>query len=67
MQNMKVKVNGKRVSLPFIKLGAGISILKDGYRVILRTNDGRTTKNIFYTCHLLRILPMPRGLWTQQA
>ena len=40
---MKVKVNGKRVSLPFIKLGAGISILKDGYRVILRTNDGRTT------------------------
>ena len=44
MQNMKVKVNGKRVSLPFIKLGAGISILKDGYRVILRTNDGRTSK-----------------------
>ena len=42
MQNMKVKVNGKRVSLPYIKLSSGISIMKDGYRVFLRTKEGRT-------------------------
>ena len=41
MQNMKVKVNGKRVALPYIKLGS-FSVLKDGYRIILRTNEGRT-------------------------
>ena len=44
MQNMKVKVNGKRVSLPYIKLSSGISIMKDGYRVFLRTKEGRTRK-----------------------
>lgn len=40
MQNMKVKVNGKRVSLPYIKLSSGLSIMKDGYRVFLRTSEG---------------------------
>ena len=45
MQNMKVKVNGKRVSLPYIKLSSGISIMKDGYRVFLRTKEGRTWKD----------------------
>lgn len=44
MQNMKVKVNGKRVSLPYIKLSSGLSIMKDGYRVFLRTSEGRTRK-----------------------
>lgn len=40
MQKMKVKVDGKRVSLPYIKLGS-LSVMKDGYRVVLRTNTGR--------------------------
>lgn len=39
MQKMKVKVDGKRVSLPYIKLGS-LSVMKDGYRVVLRTNTG---------------------------
>ena len=42
MQKMKVKVDGKRVTLPFIKLGS-LSVMKDGYRVILRTNAGKQT------------------------
>lgn len=40
MQNMKVKVNGKRVPLPFIELGA-LSIMKEGYRIVVRTNAGK--------------------------
>ena len=40
MQNMKVKVNAGRVKLPYIKLGS-MSIMKDGYRIILRTNKGK--------------------------
>ena len=62
MQNMKVKVNGKRVSLPFIKLGAGISILKDGYRVILRTNDGRTSKE--HLLHMSLVKNSFKASWT---
>ena len=45
MQKMKVKVNGKRVSLPYIKLGS-LSVIKDGYRVMLRTNAGRNSTNM---------------------
>lgn len=40
MQKMKVKIDGKKVTLPYIKLGA-LSIMKDGYRVVLRTNEGK--------------------------
>ncbi len=39
LQRMKVKVNGKRVELPYIVLGR-FSIFKDGYRVVLRVNGG---------------------------
>ncbi len=39
LQGMKVKVNGSRVDLPFIKL-AQFSIFKDGYRVRVRLNTG---------------------------
>jgi len=39
LQKMRVKVDGKKVSLPYIKLGV-LSVMKDGYRVILRTNEG---------------------------
>ncbi len=35
-----VQVDGKKVSLPYIKLGV-LSVMQDGYRVILRTNEGR--------------------------
>jgi hypothetical protein len=35
-----LKVDGKRVNLPYIKLGV-LSVMQDGYRVILRTNEGR--------------------------
>jgi hypothetical protein len=38
---MKVKVGGKRVGLPFIKLGS-FSVIKDGYRVVLRTHEGKS-------------------------
>ena len=34
-------MDGKRVNLPYIKLGV-LSVMQDGYRVILRTNEGRT-------------------------
>ena len=40
MQKLKVKIDGKKVPLPYIKLGS-LSIMKDGYRVVLRTNDGK--------------------------
>lgn len=39
LQKMRVKVDGKRVNLPYIKLGV-LSVMQDGYRVILRTNEG---------------------------
>ena len=39
MQKMRVKVDGKKVTLPYIKLGV-LSVMRDGYRVILRTNGG---------------------------
>lgn len=39
-QNMKVKVNRKRVSLPFVSLGV-FSIVQEGYSVIVRTNLGK--------------------------
>ena len=40
LQRMRVKVDGKKVTLPYIKLGV-LSVMKDGYRVILRTNEGK--------------------------
>ena len=40
LQKMRVKVDGKKVALPYIKLGV-LSVMRDGYRVILRTNEGR--------------------------
>ena len=40
LQKMRVKVDGKKVVLPYIKLGV-LSVMKDGYRIILRTNEGR--------------------------
>ena len=39
LQKMRVKVDGKKVAQPYIKLGV-LSVMKDGYRVILRTNEG---------------------------
>ena len=39
-QNMKVKVNHKRVSLPFVSLGV-LSIVQEGYSVVVRTNIGK--------------------------
>lgn len=45
LQKMRVKINGKKVSLPYILLGK-LSVMKDGYRVILRTNEGKTTSSI---------------------
>ena len=43
LQKMRVKVDGKKVTLPYIKLGV-LSVMRDGYRVILRTNEGRSKK-----------------------
>ena len=40
MQGMKIKVDGKRVNLPYIDIRLGISIMKDGYRVVLRSTSG---------------------------
>ena len=40
LQKMRVKINGKKVTLPYILLGK-LSVMKDGYRVILRTNEGK--------------------------
>lgn len=45
LQNNKVNIDGKRVSLPFIKMGS-FSIMKDNYRVILRTNEGEITRRL---------------------
>ena len=42
LQKMRVKVDGKKVTLPYIKLGV-LSVMRDGYRVILRTNGGEWT------------------------
>jgi hypothetical protein len=36
---MKVKVNHKRVSLPFVSLGV-LSVVQEGYSVVVRTNLG---------------------------
>lgn len=41
---MKVKVNHKRVSLPFVSLGV-LSVVQEGYSVVVRTNLGKI--NIF--------------------
>ena len=46
LQKMRVKVDGKKVTLPYIKLGV-LSVMKDGYRVILRTNEGKTILSVF--------------------
>lgn len=40
LQKMKVKVNGKKVTLPYILMGK-LSIFQDGYRVVMNTNDGK--------------------------
>ena len=40
LEGMKVNVNGERVGLPYINMGA-FSVMQDGYRVLLRTNDGK--------------------------
>ena len=45
LQKMKVKINGKRVPLPYIKLRT-LSVMKDGYRVIVRTNEGKFLSKI---------------------
>ena len=38
---MRVKVNGKRIDpRAYIKMGS-YSIMKDGYRLVLRTNEGK--------------------------
>jgi len=39
-QNMKVKVNHKRVTLPIVKLGV-LSVVQEGYSVVVRTNIGK--------------------------
>jgi hypothetical protein len=49
---MRVKIDGKRVSLPYIKLGA-LSVMKDGYRVVLRTHEGTKFFVIFYFIFLI--------------
>ena len=54
LQRMRVKVDGRRVALPFIKLGV-MSVMRDGYRVILRTNEGILT-GCFFSMHLLKDL-----------
>ena len=40
LQKMRVKVDGKKVDLPFM-LYNKVSIFKDGYRIVLRTGDGK--------------------------
>ncbi|CAB4064103.1 unnamed protein product [Lepeophtheirus salmonis] len=39
LQRMKVKINGKKVSLPYIKLGT-LSVMQDEERIVLRTHEG---------------------------
>ncbi len=47
MQNMKVKVNGDRVDLPHLQMGA-FSIMKDGgYTIILRLTNGKKLEQPF--------------------
>ena len=46
LQKMRVKVDGKKVTLPYIKLGV-LSVMRDGYRVILRTNGGESISFLF--------------------
>ena len=46
LQGMRVKINGKRVTLPYIRMGV-LSAMKDGYKIVLRTADGKFLK-IFY-------------------
>ena len=53
LQKMRVKVDGKKVTLPYIKLGV-LSVMRDGYRVILRTNGGEWT--LIYPARALRAL-----------
>lgn len=48
-QNMKVKVNHKRVSLPFVSLGV-LSVVQEGYSVVVRTNLGEFVS--FFFAHL---------------
>jgi hypothetical protein len=55
LQRMRVKIDGKRVSLPYIKLGA-LSVMKDGYRVILRTNEGKCFILFFKTFFVVNAL-----------
>jgi len=45
-QNMKVKVNHKRVSLPFVSLGV-LSVVQEGYSVVVRTNLGNNSPSAF--------------------
>ena len=42
---MKVKVNHKRVSLPFVSLGV-LSVVQEGYSVVVRTNLGKCSVQI---------------------
>ncbi len=46
LQRMRVKVNGKKVTLPYIQLGV-LSVMRDGYRVILRTTEGESRNALF--------------------
>lgn len=46
-QNMKVKVNHKRVSLPFVSLGV-LSVVQEGYSVVVRTNLGEFRLLLFF-------------------
>ena len=46
LQKMRVKVDGKKVTLPYIKLGV-LSVMRDGYRVILRTNGGEFISSLW--------------------
>ncbi len=45
LEGMKVNVNGNRVGLPYINMGA-FSVMQDGYRVLLRTNEGKVYRRI---------------------
>lgn len=46
---MKVKVNHKRVSLPFVSLGV-LSVVQEGYSVVVRTNLGELRLLPFFFC-----------------
>ena len=53
LQKMRVKVDGKKVTLPYIKLGV-LSVMRDGYRVILRTNGGELISFLGPRVHLVK-------------